>query len=437
MKHFFVSYNRNDREWAEWIAWQLEAQGYTAVIQAWDFRPGGNFVLDMQEAALKAQRTIAVLSPAYLESRFAASEWAAAFARDPTGSKRILLPVRVRECQPTGLLPQIVYIDLVGLDEQNAKERLLQGVKSERAKPFAPPRYPGHVHDIPASRPIFPGPPPSTATAAQTLSRPKPWMLAAMIDKKPQSRHLRDTTRRTGRLAYFLMGYQSEWPGALAYRLALDLTAEDIASFRLPARLRIRISAIEDRDQVRDSLYEGLEGKLHVARDESVPLVNRLRIRLTEEKGPLVFFVKIHTDEEPKDIAAALKALLQAWEELLKPISATVRHYLVLTLDVVEERARWFTFWRARDTFERFARPCRAVLEAGGLTHLSLPTLCSPMRKDVEAWLDDCVERFHQSQAEEVRDDVLAPYNTRYRIPHYELKTHVVRHLEKLSSMST
>ncbi len=437
MNDFFVSYNRNDREWAEWIAWQLEAQGYTAVIQAWDFRPGGNFVLGMQEAAAKAQRTIAVLSPDYLGSRFTAPEWAAAFARDPTGSKCILLPVRVRECEPTGLLPQIVYIDLVGLDERNAKERLLQGVKSERAKPSAPPRYPGHVHDIPASRPNFPGPPPPTATAALTPSRPQPWMLAAMIDKKHQSRHLWHTTRRTGRLAYFLMGHQSEWPEALAYRLALDLTAEDIASFRLPARLRIRISAIEDRDQVRDSLYEGLEGKLQIARDESVLLVDRLRMRLTAEKDPLVFFVKLHTDEEPKDIAAALTVLLRAWEELLAPIRATVRHYLVLTLDVVQERARWFSFWRARDTFERFAAPCRAVLEAGGLAHLSLPPLCSPMRKDVEAWVDECVERFHQSQAEEVRDDVVAPYKTRDKIPHYELKRHIEPHLKRLSSRTT
>jgi hypothetical protein len=30
-------------------------------------------------------------------------------------------------------------------------------------------------------------------TAAQPFSRPKPWMLAGMIDKKPQSRHLSDT----------------------------------------------------------------------------------------------------------------------------------------------------------------------------------------------------------------------------------------------------
>lgn len=33
-------------------------------------------------------------------------------------------------------------------------------------------------------------------------------MLAVMIDKKPQSRHLRRTTRHTGGLAYILMGHQ-------------------------------------------------------------------------------------------------------------------------------------------------------------------------------------------------------------------------------------
>ena len=37
---FFVSYTSADRAWAEWIAWQLEAEGYTVVVQAWDFTPG-------------------------------------------------------------------------------------------------------------------------------------------------------------------------------------------------------------------------------------------------------------------------------------------------------------------------------------------------------------------------------------------------------------
>ncbi|MGH8569318.1 MAG: hypothetical protein ACREXU_15240, partial [Gammaproteobacteria bacterium] len=211
----------------------------------------------------------------------------------------------------------------------------------------------------------------------------------------------------------------------------------DITRFRPPAKLCIRISALEDRDQVRDSLYKGLDGKLEGARDESVSLVDRLRIRLTAEKGPLVFFVKLPPNEEPKNIAAALTVLLKAWEELLAPIRATFRHYLVLTLDVVQERARWFSFWRPRDTFERYATPCRAVLEDGGLADVNLPTLRSPMRKDVEAWVDECVESFHQSQAEEVRDEVVAPFRARDKIPHYELKTHLVPLLERLSSSMT
>src|ERR1700726_1682479 len=61
MKDFFISYTKTDKAWAEWIAWTLEAAGYSTVIQAWDFRPGSNFVLEMQRAANEAKRTIAVL----------------------------------------------------------------------------------------------------------------------------------------------------------------------------------------------------------------------------------------------------------------------------------------------------------------------------------------------------------------------------------------
>jgi hypothetical protein len=52
----FVSYNQADRTWAEWIAWILEEEGYEARIQAWDFH--GNFVLEMDEAAKDAAKTI-------------------------------------------------------------------------------------------------------------------------------------------------------------------------------------------------------------------------------------------------------------------------------------------------------------------------------------------------------------------------------------------
>jgi len=75
MKDFFVSYTHADRQWAEWIAWQLEEAGFTTLLQAWDFRPGTNFVNEMDRATTEAERTIAVLSPDYHTSQFAAPEW--------------------------------------------------------------------------------------------------------------------------------------------------------------------------------------------------------------------------------------------------------------------------------------------------------------------------------------------------------------------------
>jgi len=107
MTDFFISYTQADRGWAEWIAWVLEAAGFTAKIQAWDFGAGSHFISEMHKAAAEAERTIAVLSPEYLSSHFGQMEWAAALAQ-----KKELLPIRVREVEVTGLLAGIVYTDL-------------------------------------------------------------------------------------------------------------------------------------------------------------------------------------------------------------------------------------------------------------------------------------------------------------------------------------
>jgi len=139
---FFVSYTRSDERWAEWIAFVLEEAGYKVRLQAWDFQPGSNFVLEMHKAAAGSDRTLIVLSPDFLTSQFTQPEWAVAFAQDPTGAERNLLPVRVALCDPPGLLKTIVYVDLVGLDESGAQEKLLRGVSKERRKPVAKPSFP-------------------------------------------------------------------------------------------------------------------------------------------------------------------------------------------------------------------------------------------------------------------------------------------------------
>src|SRR4051812_25618390 len=159
-RDFFISCNKADRTWATWIAWVLEDAGHSVLFQDWDFK--GNFVLEMDRAHKETRRTIAILSPDYVASKFTAPEWAARFAQDATSEHDLLIPVRVRAFDPQGLLAQIVYIDLVDTTQEQARERLLNRVAGIRSKPKEEPFFPGSPlpvtqRSIP-SEPSFPAP---------------------------------------------------------------------------------------------------------------------------------------------------------------------------------------------------------------------------------------------------------------------------------------
>lgn len=154
-RDFFISYTRADNAWAQWIAWQLESEGFTTVLQAWDFTAGKDWAHAMDAATQDAKRTIAVLSPAYLSSAYGKAEWLQAFAADPSGEAARLVPVRVAEVTPVGLLATRIYIDLVGLDEDAARTALVTGAQNRRAVPSSPPTFPGAgTRQAP---PAFPG----------------------------------------------------------------------------------------------------------------------------------------------------------------------------------------------------------------------------------------------------------------------------------------
>lgn len=160
-KDFFISRAGADKDWAAWIGYVLEEEGYRVHLQDWDFRPGKSFVRSMQEGATLCQRTLAVLSPDYVTGPFSAMEWEAALTRDPTGADHVLVTVRVRECEPPGLLARYPYIDLMGLDEATARSTLIEGVREGRAKPTKRPPFPsGSPPSVP---PPFPAPRPAAS----------------------------------------------------------------------------------------------------------------------------------------------------------------------------------------------------------------------------------------------------------------------------------
>ena len=144
-KEFFITYDQREAAWAEWIAWQLEANGYPTIIQA------GNFVLDRDRALKQARKIILVLSRNCPGSGFTGKEWAAAFASDPAGQEARVIPVRIEDVALKGPLAQIAWVDLVGKDEAAAREALLSHVRTVGAKPSpahtlpsgTPPEFPG------------------------------------------------------------------------------------------------------------------------------------------------------------------------------------------------------------------------------------------------------------------------------------------------------
>ncbi|MEN3537955.1 toll/interleukin-1 receptor domain-containing protein [Microbispora sp. ZYX-F-249] len=142
-KDFFVTYNGKDETWAKWIARTLEDAGYRTTIQAWDFRPGDNFMAEMDKALSGCRHVLGVLSPHYLSSMFTQAEWTAAYRQTLLGKERGFIPVRVAECDVAPLLGPLVYIDLVEVEEAEARDRLLSGVSPSIARTPRVPGFPG------------------------------------------------------------------------------------------------------------------------------------------------------------------------------------------------------------------------------------------------------------------------------------------------------
>jgi tetratricopeptide (TPR) repeat protein len=130
-------------------------------LQAWDFAPGANFVAEMQQASEQTQAVLALVSERYLESGFTTDEWTAAFR------ERKLLPVRIGGDRPGGILGPIVSVDLVGVDQDSARDRLIEAAgrflavqrgETGRAKPSEPPPFPRPAAERPVATPApFPG----------------------------------------------------------------------------------------------------------------------------------------------------------------------------------------------------------------------------------------------------------------------------------------
>ncbi|NNN34084.1 toll/interleukin-1 receptor domain-containing protein [Streptomyces sp. S3(2020)] len=144
----FISYAGPDNEWAEWVAWHLQENGYQVVLDRWHWRTGDDFVTKMSEALAQASAVVAILSPRYFEAgRYTEEEWTSAIARRGRYVPLVVEPLA--DGQLPAILAPRLRKDLHGLSEPDALKALLDAVRGP-ARP-TPVSYTNlRAHETPA-----------------------------------------------------------------------------------------------------------------------------------------------------------------------------------------------------------------------------------------------------------------------------------------------
>jgi len=160
-KDFFISYTKEDEQWALWIAGTLEQNGYKTIIQAWDFEAGGNFIEDMDNALKDSKQLIAVWSEAYSKSVYCKAEWTSAFTNYAINNKRAIIPILISNVKPTGLLASITYIDLYNVEKEKRADVLLKKLQPSKGRgensvnPSNSGNFGGIFHNLPHAKNLY------------------------------------------------------------------------------------------------------------------------------------------------------------------------------------------------------------------------------------------------------------------------------------------
>ena len=169
----FVSYTTNDRDWAFWIAKELEALGHMPHIHEWEIKSGDDIYAWMEQRHDAADHVLCVVSDEYLKAPYSTLERNAALWQAAAKRPGFVLFVAVKPSGLPTLSDHVRRCELFGIPEDAARSRLREFMQQRGAPATA--AFPGKVFavsNIPIRVPEhFLGRDDSLATIERTLGR--------------------------------------------------------------------------------------------------------------------------------------------------------------------------------------------------------------------------------------------------------------------------
>jgi tetratricopeptide (TPR) repeat protein len=145
MADMFISYTGEDRNWAFWIAHELQALGHVPHVHDWEISGGGDIMGWMEERHRAADHVLCIVSNAYLQKPYSSLERRVAQRSAVSERPGYLLPVFVEHCSTPSLFSHLKRCDLYGLTEEDARARL-QAFVSRASRPTQSPAFPGSAN---------------------------------------------------------------------------------------------------------------------------------------------------------------------------------------------------------------------------------------------------------------------------------------------------
>ncbi len=136
MAKVFISYSHKDENWVRnWLVPRLEHAGIKTHVDWRDFEIGVPSDINMERAVETCEKTILVMTPAWVESQAAQLEAIMLQSQDRAGLKKKIMPLMLKDCRLPLRLRILTYADFRDEAERQSQiARVIAQIKKDFAE---------------------------------------------------------------------------------------------------------------------------------------------------------------------------------------------------------------------------------------------------------------------------------------------------------------